>query len=77
MQTSNNSTYSLILRSEEKNRSILEVVLYAFFILSTVVSTWQFASQPVDVPAAGLDSVKSVNSQLACVGGNCAGLSQI
>ena len=52
-------------------------MLYAFFILSTVVSTWQFASQPVDVPAAGLDSVKSVNSQLACVGGNCAGLSQI
>jgi hypothetical protein len=76
MQTSNNSTYSLIVRSEEKSRSILEVVLYAFFILSAVVSIWQFARQPVEVPAAGLHP-KSVNSQLACVGGNCAGLSKI
>ncbi len=49
----NESTYALIIRSEDKSRSILEVVLYAFFLLSAVVSIWQFAQQPVSVPAAG------------------------
>lgn len=50
----NESTYALIIRSEEKNRGILEVVLYAFFILSAIISIGQFALQPVSVPAAGL-----------------------
>ena len=52
---STESTYSLIVRSEEKSRSVLEVVLYAVLILSAVFSIWQFAHQPVVLPsAAGL-----------------------
>jgi hypothetical protein len=51
---STESTYALIVRSEEKSRSVLEVVLYAVLILSAVFSIWQFAHQPVVVPAAGL-----------------------
>lgn len=50
---STESTYALIVRSEEKSRSVLEVVLYAVLILSAVFSIWQFANQPVVVPAAG------------------------
>jgi uncharacterized membrane protein YqjE len=51
-----NSTYSLLVRSrsEDKNRSALEVVVFTLFILSAVFSIWQFAQQRVAVPAAGL-----------------------
>ena len=48
------STYALLMRSEEKSRTVLETVCYGFFILSAVFSIWQFALQPVRVPAAGL-----------------------
>jgi hypothetical protein len=45
------STYALIVRSEEKSRTILETVLYAIFILSVVAGIWQFAQTPVKVSA--------------------------
>ena len=53
MKTSNlKSTYDLVVASEyeDKNRSVLETVIYALFILSAVFSIWQFAIQPVVVP---------------------------
>jgi hypothetical protein len=51
-----NSTYSLIeqSRSEEKNRSALEVIIFTVSIFAAIVSIWQFAQQPVLVPAAGI-----------------------
>jgi hypothetical protein len=54
METKFESTYALIVRSEEKSRTILETVVYVAFILSAVFSIWQFAQHPVTVPAAGL-----------------------
>jgi hypothetical protein len=65
------STYALLVRSEEKGRSILETVLYTFFILSAIVSIWQFAQQPVVVPAAGLQPSADIVSQSNCVGAQC------
>ena len=47
------STYSMLVRSEEKGRGLLEAVLYAFFILSAMAAIVQFAHQPVKVPASG------------------------
>ena len=44
------STYSLLVRSEEKNRSVLETVVYTTIILSVLVAIWQFAHQPVQIP---------------------------
>jgi hypothetical protein len=49
------STYALIVRSEEKSRSILEIVLYAIFIASVVIGIWQFALTPVKISAPGLE----------------------
>ena len=49
------STYALLVRSEEKGRGILETVLYAILILSVVFSIAQFAQHSVKVPAAGLE----------------------
>lgn len=54
MKSHEESTYALLVRSEEKSRGILETVLYAFFILSAIVSIWQFAQQPVLIKAPGL-----------------------
>ena len=47
----NETTYSLLVRSEEKNRSVLEIVVFALFMLSAVFSIWQFAVQPISVPS--------------------------
>jgi hypothetical protein len=44
------STYALLVRSEEKKRNVLEIVVYALFILSAVFSIWQFAHQTVAFP---------------------------
>ena len=55
MKTSNlKSTYELVVESEyeDRNRSVLETVIYALFILSAVFSIWQFAIQPVVLPTS-------------------------
>ena len=44
------STYALLVRSEEKKRNLLEILVYALFILSAVFSIWQFANQRVALP---------------------------
>jgi len=44
------STYTLLVRSEEKGRSIMETVLYALVGLSAIVAIWQFAQQPNSLP---------------------------
>jgi hypothetical protein len=52
MTNQHESTYALLMRSEEKRRTILETVLYAFFFLSVVCSIWQFAQEARLVPSA-------------------------
>jgi hypothetical protein len=49
------STYALLVRSEEKGRGILETALYAILILSVVFTISQFAQHSVKIPAAGLE----------------------
>ena len=49
------STYALLVRSEEKGRGVLETVLYVAFILSAVLLIWEFAQSSVSIPAAGLE----------------------
>jgi hypothetical protein len=41
------STYSLLVRSEEKKRALFETIVYALVILSAVTAILQFAEQPV------------------------------
>ena len=47
------STYALLVRSEEKGRGVLEAVLYVAFILSAVLLIWEFALSSVSIPSAG------------------------
>jgi hypothetical protein len=44
------STYALIVRSEERERSIFEGAVYFAVVLSALFSIWQFAKQPVALP---------------------------
>ena len=44
------STYALLVRSEEKERSMFEGAAYLVFVLSAVFSIWHVAQQPVTLP---------------------------
>ena len=57
------STYALLIRSEEKSRNVIEMAICPILILGTVIAIWQFALQPVNIPAAGLKGADCV----ACV----------
>jgi hypothetical protein len=45
------STYALLVRSEEKQRSAFETLAYTMLIVSTVFAVSQFGRQPFVVPA--------------------------
>ena len=53
------STYSLLVNSQETGRSILEGAVYALTVLSAVASVLQFALQPVTVPVHAASSSPS------------------
>ncbi len=49
-QTNNNveeSTYALLVCSEDKKRALLETIVYGLVILSALAAILQFADQPV------------------------------
>jgi len=48
------STYALLIRSEEKRRNIFEVAIQLLLILGPLMAIWQFAQQPVSIPSTGL-----------------------
>ncbi|HEX7518250.1 MAG TPA: hypothetical protein VF345_13305 [Chthoniobacterales bacterium] len=59
------STYALLVRSEEKERGLLETIAYGLFILSAAAAIWQFAQQPVNLPLDAMPrtaSATQVNS---------------
>lgn len=45
-----NSTYKLLVQSEDKRRNLLETALYAIVALSALVSIEQFTMQPNPLP---------------------------
>jgi hypothetical protein len=44
------STYALILRSEDKKQMVSEIVICALLLLSTGSALWQFGQHPFTVP---------------------------
>ena len=45
------STYALLVRSEEKKRGLFETIVYGLVILSAIAAILQFADQPVSFGA--------------------------
>ena len=50
------SNYALLVRSEEKGRGVLEILVYAIFFLSVVSSIWQFAQTALKVSAPEVEA---------------------
>jgi hypothetical protein len=44
------STYALLVRSEDRERSIFEGAVYFAVVLSALFSIWQMAKQPIELP---------------------------
>ena len=42
------STYALLMRSENEKSGLLEVIAYGLFILSVVAAIWHLAHQPIN-----------------------------
>jgi hypothetical protein len=43
------STYALLIRSEEKSRNLLEMAIYPLLSLLSLIAIWQFAHQAVNL----------------------------
>jgi len=54
MNTKSESTYTLLVRSQEKGRSVLEILIFVLCIFSVVVVIWQFAQTPLESSAPGV-----------------------
>ena len=54
------STYALLVRSEEKERGMFEGAAYLVFILSALFSIWNVAQQPVELPKSAVIHTTSV-----------------
>jgi len=54
------STYRLLIQSEETNKNMMEIAVYALVALSCLISIWQFAEQPNALP---LDNIGTVGEQ--------------
>ena len=54
------STYSLLVRSEETKRAIFETIIYCLIIISAVAAIVQFAGQPDLLPIASLPGSTAV-----------------
>ncbi|HEY2568733.1 MAG TPA: hypothetical protein VGI25_05400 [Candidatus Udaeobacter sp.] len=46
----NDTTYALLVQSEEKGRGIMETAVYALLSLSAILSILQFVQQPNRLP---------------------------
>jgi hypothetical protein len=62
------STYAMLVRSEEKERTVLETVVYFLVVLSTIAAIWQFAHQPFALP---LETVSTVSTAVCGANTNC------
>ena len=59
----NQTTYTLLVRSEERSRDLLETAVFAMCTLSAIVAIWQFAQQPLSLAATKAISSQHVDPQ--------------
>lgn len=68
MKTKN--TYSLLINSEEKGRSIFESAIYGLVVVCMAFTGWQFASSSVALPRMPAATAQSTDSQPVVVASN-------
>ena len=57
------STYALLMRSEEKSRNLLEMVIYPLLIVGAIIAIWQFMLQAVELPSVDAKTGLNVTSE--------------
>ena len=63
-QTHQESTYQLLVESEEKERGVMEDLVYLLLIIATSVAIWQFGHQPVTFADLGDANVQKIAALL-------------
>ena len=63
------STYALIVRSEEKQRSRFETLVYALLVISTLFAVSQFGREAITMPANVVRSTTPVAVEATIVHG--------
>ena len=63
-QTHQESTYQLLVESEEKQRGVLEDIVYLLLVVATAVTIWQFGHQPVTFADLGDAHAQKVSALL-------------
>jgi hypothetical protein len=58
------STYQLLIQSEEKERGLLEAIVYLLLVIATSTTIWQFGQQPVTFADLGSSTQASVTAAL-------------
>jgi hypothetical protein len=57
------STYALLMRSEEKSRNLLEMAIYPLLIIGAIIAIWQFVFQPMTAPSVDAKTGLSITSE--------------
>ena len=47
------STYQLLIQSEEKERGLIEAIVYLLLVVATTTTIWQFSHEPVTFAQIG------------------------
>ena len=47
------STYQQLIQSEEKERGLIEAIVYLFLVVATTTTIWQFSLEPVTFAQIG------------------------
>ncbi len=63
-QTHEESTYQLLVESEDKERGVLEDLVYFLLVVATAVTIWQFGHQPVTFADLGDAHAQKVSAML-------------
>jgi len=61
------TTYQMLIESEEKERGFVEVIVYLLLVVATSVSIWQFSHQPVTFVDVGATDAHKVAVRQASV----------
>jgi len=63
LNSARKSTYALLLKEEEKERSLFETFIYCLLVVSTVIGIWQFAQLRIPTPFASTQPAVTAVSQ--------------
>jgi hypothetical protein len=58
------TTYQMLIESEEKERGLIEDIVYLLLVIATVATIWQFSHQPVTFADVGVMHAQKVAALL-------------